>query len=612
MNGMRNLLIIGNSETSVLFMKNLVNLVEHIHLTHVFKIQAAMDHLLTEKVPLIVLDNDTEGLVPQSISKIIRLNYPAARIIVISQSYSNSMLLNLINLGHINAFLPIPTTDDIAYSLIIEQDAQNQIYEMLNTLVREPPEFSPAYFLKYDETIELRNVMLPFRLLGSIISHKSVVKHVFIEESMGIKNDILTSLYFAAINSVSDQLFEEDKDLERLDFGNIALLFKFYGELEFTFIISDLSNTNTKFAEQFMHNTCVEIANTVDEILIENRAITEEIDEKISSIIKKNNLAIYPIKDQENLKFEKLKFGILKSNHNHLTPQIIEFIEGDEMLSSLVIVKNQEHMSDLAKKQLIDIVIINLQEGDKLIDLNWIYYLKEISPRVLILGFLVNLGIPELSKIIETNLIDSIFSQQDNFEETKETIRRVHQRVIIIRTNVMTPRPQNLRFAYEQTSITKSIFRLHPMVYSTMQIPSLLGILILRDGEPFYSELWADANEKILSENETMVRFISSLIHFNSELFNSQHMISTLKFESLFLVVLNYFELSFIFFTRKIDDTNVFLVYEHITHTTLRLYEILAGANIREAWSYDFEENVKQHITELFLKFSSISLTVNP
>lgn len=595
-----------------MFMKNLVKVIENLQISHVFKVQDAMDHLLKEKVPLVVLDNDTVGLDPQSFSKVIRLNYPASRIIIISQSYTSELLVNLINLGQINAFLAIPTTDHQAYSVILEQDAQNQIYEMLNSLIREPPKFSPAYFLMHDEEIEFPNVMLPFSLLGSVISHKGVVKHIFIGDELEIKNNILLAIYFSAINSMDDQLFQEERDLRRLDFANITLLFQAYKGLEFTFIFTDLTKINLKFAENLIIEICEEIEDVDRDALVKYKVISDERDQKLSSLVKTKIQALYnPTDTDEKLSFDKVKFGIFENTYLGINTKTFGLIETSSSDMTLIKVKNYDQLFDLAHKQLVDIVIISLQDNNIIIDLARLRILKEISPRIQILGLLADLEVTELWKIIDSNLIDFVFASTDSLKDTEKTIDRAFHRALIIRTNSIVPRPLNLQFPYEQTSIAKSILRLHPMVYSKIQIPSLLGVLILRDGKPYYSDLWSDTNESIVTENRTLKGFISSLIHFNSEVFKTPYMISTLKFDNLYLVILNYFELSFVFFTKEIDDTNVFLVYEHITQAATFLYELLAVANVREAWTSEFEETVKQHITELFLKFTSISLTIH-
>jgi len=142
-----NLLLVGNSETAFLFSNNLQELANFSLIVHVVKPEDALSLLIEESFNLVVLDHDTEELNTISFSRIVKMNNPISRVIIISQSHTIEFFVEFINLGSVDAYIPIPIDEFSTYSIILEQQAKYEIADTLAQLVKDPPKFSPAYYL---------------------------------------------------------------------------------------------------------------------------------------------------------------------------------------------------------------------------------------------------------------------------------------------------------------------------------------------------------------------------------------------------------------------------------------------------------------------------------
>ena len=151
--------------------------------------------------------------------------------------------------------------------------------------------------------------------------------------------------------------------------------------------------------------------------------------------------------------------------------------------------------------------------------------------------------------------------------------------------------------------------RLHPVSYLEMNVPTLLGIFIIRNNHPLYNKLWFDGGEQVDLSDEVLVKFVTSLNIFSREVLQSNEIVDTNKYGNASLIIHDLLDFSFIMFAKNIDDTNFELTYKHMNISILMLYDLLNGANIPETWDEEFYFSIDQIIFDLFFKFSSLSST---
>lgn len=597
-----NLLLIGSSNATIELIKNLHELVKSTRIIHVNNFKDAVLLLLEWQFSVVILDHNPPDIDAVSFSRIVRLNHSSTRIIVISPHYNQQLFQLFINQGSIDAILTTPLDKAKTISAITEQQARNEINHLMNQLIRIPPIRSPAYFLLQDQTLEFDNPFVVYNFVGLIVSHKSnVLFQIFMDDSID-RNEMLFAIYISAITIMGQKLFTSNEKMKEINFGGISVILHFSRDIQVSFLFKNITKYNISKAEKYA------------------AIVVEELEEKIFPIIKDAN----PLSNEEDV-FVKNTLETLVDLHLTTKTQFSDKINilfyGDSSDSILSILNDQEGKKDyffvdshndlftLISDHNIDLVVINpLFEHDSS-GLFISTQIKDISPRVQIVGIVDQFERQMLEKVISAGIIDYVFTLENTEEQLQKWIKKAIEEARIIKNNSLIPRPLNLRFSYQQTAIVRSLMRMHPVSYWEMNVPTLLGIFIIRNNHPFYSKLWFEGGELIDLSDELLVKLITSLNIFSREILQSNEIVDTIKYGNASLVIHDLLDFSFIMFAKNIDDTNFELTYKHMNISILMLYDLLSGANIPEAWDEEFNFTVDQVIYDLFFKFSSLSST---
>ena len=309
-----NLLVVGDSESSLSLMDNLLSLAEFTRIVQVSNYQDAVILLMQEDFSVVVLDNDTPHINAISFSRVVRLNHPITRIIVVSKENSFDLIKSFINRGSIDAFLPVPIDDYTAYSVIIEQQAKNEISQVLNALIRSPPKFSPAYYLLHDQSLTPKDPTIGFEFLGCVISYESTTRFAMFYDNFITKDEILLSIYISAITLLGEHLFNKNIMLQEVNFGGISIFFHFQDDLQFSFLIGNLTMNNIEKVEEFIKGILDELINPELEFLTNKSVITEQDDVLIAKLLERKILETFDNIIEDHKNSEKLNLIILGVN----------------------------------------------------------------------------------------------------------------------------------------------------------------------------------------------------------------------------------------------------------------------------------------------------------
>jgi len=264
-----NILIIG---TIVLYRRFKRNLDPELYnVVHVLSIDEAVVELLQELFGMVVIDNDEESIDVVTISRVVRINHPLARIVVSSSRRGSKLVANIVNHGSVDAFLPHPSKIGFIANLVAEQIARHEISKMLTTFVSQPPKLSKASYLLLDPTLSFGDENEPVKFVGIMISYRSVPRfNKFFEEILA-KDEILFSGYLSGIAMLGKELLTTKEPLKEINFGGVSVIFRFIDELQISIFMRNLTRHNYDAAES-------RITEILDELISEQGHELENMD----------------------------------------------------------------------------------------------------------------------------------------------------------------------------------------------------------------------------------------------------------------------------------------------------------------------------------------------
>ncbi|KKK63117.1 hypothetical protein LCGC14_2997550, partial [marine sediment metagenome] len=122
-----NILIIGSRGKFHTIKKVLSNSLEKFNIFQKDTLDEAIVLLLQELFAIVVIDNDREDINAVSVSRVVRINHPLARVVVISKKRGSRLIANIINHGSVDAFLSYPLKENYVSNLFAEQLAKHEI-----------------------------------------------------------------------------------------------------------------------------------------------------------------------------------------------------------------------------------------------------------------------------------------------------------------------------------------------------------------------------------------------------------------------------------------------------------------------------------------------------
>ena len=599
-----NLLIIGSSSTSISFSENIQNIGRFNNINHVRNAQDALTALLREEYAVVIIDNDSEDMNTVTLSRIVKVNQPLSRVIVISQYTTKKLLVTLINLGSIDSYMQIPIEDFTAHSLVLEQQARYEINRTLNQFILHPPKFSPAYYLISDPDIA-KQQNDEFDLVGCVVSFETVTRYVYFRRDYLTTDEVLLSGYMSAITMLGQTLFSKST-IDSIDFGGVAAIFKTRGKLHYAFFLENLLKNDYHKAERFLDTLASELTMQYGNIL--ETGMVEPSDSRIiNSLIESKIQEISEVKrsSRMNRKGRILSFGPQYLNVS------IQLSQMEDRFDIVTIVDEQKAYDYLAENE-VDVVLVQPMLTKINSNLFFTGRVLDIQPKAQIIGVNNRFHTDQLIKILNSGVVSTVIEAHLGYEELLGWINRAveHSRSIdISSTEGIKQRPL---LSKEGIAISKSVLRNDETSFLRIRHPELYGIFIARDTMPYYSKFFTPADITAGFDEVLLSGFISSLESFAKEMFASSQPYSGVGLGNASLIIFNQFDFSFAFFTGNVDESNYLVVNQYISKCVHNLFDLISNAEASsdldlENFDKDVPKKIDQILIELFMSFASLS-----
>ncbi|MHA2090906.1 MAG: hypothetical protein ACW98K_08610 [Candidatus Kariarchaeaceae archaeon] len=597
-----NLLIIGKSQYSVSFVEVIQKQLTMDQIIHVADHDSAVDEMLAIRFAIVIIDNQGKDIDPVYVSRLVRINNPLSRVIVISEEDTIEFIVSLINQGSVDSLIPLPIDDFTACSMVLEQQAKHEINFMLNEIIANPPKFSPAYYLRSDPTLLPDDHEQSVEILGCVISYQSVTRYSRFFKDVLVNDEFLLSGYISAMTTLGRQLFQQGRSIREINFGGISVFFHEEEDLHFSFFMQNLSKLTYEDTEQIVNELVMDIQFLCGSELSDNISMEEGTSAKIDKIV--DDKLNQPKEVPDGQKPILLSFG----TQYLITSIVLNSFKDDYEIFS---VEREEDALICLFSNDVDVLLITPIHNSKISQLAFASEIKERLPKMQIIGIMDRFASNHLIEILNSNVVDMILSNEYSIDTFRYLLEKSIKRSKSLKESKLSIRQHQFVFSFDQSTVAKSLLRQSQRDFEQILTPELHGFVITKDDLPYYSTHWQFGPSKIQVDELMFAGFISSISSFSREMFNETEPYAGITFGDASLIILNYFNISFSFFVVNVDQSNYKLVHKHIEYAVYLIYQLITNTQDLglDEWDSELPMKIEQLVTELFLKFSSISIS---
>ncbi|MCE7733455.1 MAG: hypothetical protein GPJ54_01165 [Candidatus Heimdallarchaeota archaeon] len=604
---LNNILIIGSRAKYNTFKKVLANSVENYNITQKDTLDEAIVLLLQELFAIVVIDNDHEDINPVSISRVVRINHPLARIVVVSKKRGSRLIANIINLGSVDAFLSYPINNDYVRNLFSAQLAKHEIAKMLALFVSQPPKLSKASYLLLDPSLSFADESKPVSFVGIMIVYKSVPRFTMFFEDLLAKDEILFAGYLSGVAMLGRELLTSKDPLKEINFGGVSVIIRFYDDIQISIFVRNLTSHNFADAEktilniiQEMLDNHVKCISAFDLIPREDYLSLKTMSLKLSAA----NESEDPPKEITHFdSHEVLVYGSDEASQDRL----VKFYNKKSEIKITSTIVHEEAIKFLNRRNC-GVVLLDSQVADSDGDtLFFAEHAKEISPFVQVIfrardrrassplihalnsGF-INFLIPyKLSRKQTLDWTENALVKAAEIEEQSKSGEGIDQ-------------------ALDQAAIARTMIRSNLEQYDVEDVPELHGIFIFKEVTPIFQMFWEYQESKIEFDGELMAGLVSSLDSVGNEMFTESAGIGGLELGGAKILVRHSEDIKVAFFVKHLDPNTSVVVEKEVSSVAIQIFKIIAEEN-RQFDSYKIKarfdtlcNNMYSEFTERFSK----------
>lgn len=580
-------LLIGQLETYETLLLNFPRNVGY-ELLHAERADQATFILLDKQIMIVFLDLQDVRLNPITTSNLLRETNPQIRIVLISPRIKSRHLADIYNLGSVTGFLEIPFSSKSLMKTISEQEARYSIDQMVTAFVQEPPKLSKASFLLLDPSLTFDETA-PINFVGLMIVSNTVPKFTkWFEETLS-QDEYLLAGYLSSITALGDDLFHNKESLREINFGGISVIFRFHENIQFSFLVKNLTKHNFERAENRISILVDQILGKHQEILqtgflsdeeedeLEKLAINFdmedaegiEVTEEIENIFSgpQSTVLVYG-SNEFQLKYLVDEFNKLNSAQTDYDTKNINF--------SVKFTTEEERAIDIIRNSDCDVVLIDTKLASGRSTDDFADFSKEMKPQISTI-------ILESHEYASETLISTINNDTlefvVSFDEAPPEIMNYILKGIL-RSRKLSKSSTNLdelESNRDSFVVAKMKLRENLESYDQEVKPILHGLIITKEMNQVYDKFW----EEVEFDKEMVSGLIESLKNVGGEMFTEEEKIDGLELGGTTIFVRDQSDLLFIYFVKNVTaNTSVVISKEVDTITGLFIEIITESAGL--------------------------------
>ncbi len=599
-----NILIIGSRGKYNTIKKVLSNSLENYNIFQKETLDEAIVLLLQELFAIVIIDNDREDISAISVSRVVRINHPLARVVVISKKRGSRLIANIINHGSVDAFLSYPLKEDYVSNLFAEQLAKHEIAKMLSSFVSQPPKLSKASYLLLDPTLSFGDETKPVKFVGIMIIWKSVPRFTKFYEEVLAKDEILFAGYLSGIAMLGRELISSKDPLKEINFGGISVILRFHDDLQISIFVRNLTRHNFENAE-------IKITEIIDELIRDNIDEISQFDlipnkayQNIVSICGKLKAAnqIEELPTEINLDISENYEVLLFGNDRESQDRLVKYFDKK---SGIKITSTTEHSEAIKflNSHHCPVLLLdsNLSEdsGDPLF---FAEHAKEINPSIqVIFRARDRRASSPLIVALNSGFVNYLIPYKLSRKQTLDWSVKAMEKSIEIEEQSKSG--EGIDQALDQAAIARTMIRGNLEQYDVDDVPELHGIFVFKDVTPIFQVFWEYQNSKIEFDEEMMAGLVSSLDSVGGEMFTEFESIGALELGGAKIIVQHSEDIKVAFFVKHLDPNTSVVVDKFISEVAIQIFKIIAEEN-RQIDSYKIKARFDTLCNRMYSEFN--------
>ncbi|MHA2249590.1 MAG: HAD-IA family hydrolase [Candidatus Kariarchaeaceae archaeon] len=555
------------------------------------KLEAITDLMLQMSFGIIAIDYKNTIMNVIELSQLVRKYNPLARILLLAPDLTYRELSDKVNRGNFNAILRFPITKEEILKIIFEQEAKYYISREMTNFISQPPTLSKASFLLLDPTLLFGSELIPLNFVGIVISFNTVPRFSYFFERTLTNDAIILAGYLSSLTAMGANLFEKRESLKEINFGGISVIFRFHGSLQISFLVRNLTEHNSKKAEDRIETLMNEIIPRFDEAFQKYRMNQYEEDQ-LTRLLEEfdnvDNLELFEynrVKAKEDrLSTANLTILLLSDNPVKMQHLVQQLSTTPIYETSFKILSATDETTgiEIIKQKIPGMCIID-GSISSIDPLNFAEYAKEISPALQIL--LLHDHHPTLNHEETMNKAISGFNK-DKFDYITifPSQTSMVQDLLELCWNGFEKHWEILDQSEskedgvtkaDSISVARTVLRKDIASYTEEEKPELTGIIISKNLDILFEHFWSTSIKSGDFNKDMLAGMITSLKLVGAEAFTEYQVIGGLELGDTTLFVKHRSDFTFLYFVDKVNPNTSVLITKELEAVTSVFYEII-------------------------------------
>ncbi len=558
------ILFIGTAKRRDLIEKY-INNYNDFSLTYSDNIDQAINMLLLNQYKLIIIEDGMQEYNPVAFSRIIKINNPISKVIMIISLRSSKLIADMVNKGNVDALISFPISKNSFYNILVEQNARYEIDSAILEHIQKPPKLSKASYLLLDPTLSFGDEKIKPQFIGYMIAYNSVPRYSHFFEPILQKDDILFSGYLSGIIYLGIELFENKEPIKQINFGGVSVVLRFHNNLQIAYFVKNLSSENVEYTEEIINLVTETLLSECLECLSAQYMLTQDDISKLNKITsifeKKNEEVIKIIKEPIN--YVKNKVIILGKDNLKHDKLIKYFSKNDEF--SIISTTDKNAAQKMLESENFDVLLLD-SSIDNAIDFAWIA--KEITPTLQLIYWIRDRRAPRrIVSIINRGLINYIVPYREPYKNLRQWLYDAINKSEKLKSRV------KLNNNIMSVLSAKSILKENVDAFTSEDTPIFNYILITKETELIYSKFIS--GDKLEFNDEILGGLIVSLKMIGKEAIKGNEILSNLQMGGRDILMKNIDKYYIGFIIQNLSPTIQVVLEREIDNYSEQIYAIL-------------------------------------
>ncbi len=559
---------------------------------------SAINELLQHVFALVFIENDLLEFNAVTVSRIVRVNHPLARILILSKSKKSSFISDIINNGSADGFVYLPLKHAMLYNTITEQLARHDINRSIITYVKNPPKLSKQSYLLLDPSLSFGDEEQEAKFVGAMIAYESVPRYSHFFEQLLNRDEILFSGYISGISMLGQQLFKDKEPLKEINFGGISVVLKFIDSFQFLIFVRNLTVYNAERTEIIINNVVDSILNKFGKELTNpgfgGMRLSPQITKLLEVFDKHNDNITQDTPEKIEFRTQKV-VTLLESDRKR--KKMVKHLSSKKYNLDIEGSTSSNEVKEMLENGIYEVLIIDSKLKGEETPLNFADLAKDISPYLHIIYLVRDRRTSAtLVDALNRGVINFLLPYRISYKRLVKWIHKGIERAEAVRNQSGTA---GIDSKLHQATIAKMMIRDSMDSFISESAPNLVTIFITKNVElVFYhtNEEESDVDQEMLGG------IIATIDSVGSETFESEDELGKVNIGGFDIFVQHRNEYNFGFLIDNLDPNTSVLISKDVYIFSDRFFDIIkTDKDISENMKDDLQNESKQ-IFQLFFK----------